>query len=53
MTEGSFRKEGGQLQKAVADDTQRDLLERILIELKILNLHMAVLNGEEIMREDT
>ena len=52
MTEGRFRKEGGQLQEAVADDIQRDLLERILVELKILNLHMTILNGEEITQED-
>jgi hypothetical protein len=52
MTTGTLRKEGTQVGKAVVDDTQGDLLENILIELKILNLHMAVLNGEEITEED-
>jgi len=52
MTTGTLRKEGTHTRKAVVDDTQEALLEDILVELKILNLHMALLNEQEVTRED-
>jgi hypothetical protein len=52
MTTGTLRKEGTQVGKVVVDDLQGVLLENILTELKILNLHMAILNGQEITMED-
>jgi hypothetical protein len=52
MTTGTLRKEGTQTGRAVVDDTQGDLLESILTELKILNLHMALLSGQEVTGED-
>ena len=52
MTKGSIRKEGDQTYGVTSDDESRDVLERILTELKILNMHMAYINDETITEGD-
>ena len=44
--------EGGKRDTAVSDEYVRYLLEGILKELKIANLHLAFISGEEIHREE-
>ena len=39
---------GGMQRVAVSDDIAQDILSNVLIELKKLNLHLSIVNGETI-----
>ena len=44
--------EGNQREAVVSDDDVLEVLQRVLIELKMMNLHLAALSGEEITEAD-
>lgn len=44
--------EGGKKETQVSDDNVQNLLNAILKELKILNLHMSLITDEDIKKED-
>ena len=48
IAEATSTTSGGVQRMAVADDTTQDILSNVLIELKKLNLHLSIVNGETI-----
>ena len=46
-------RQGGAPHLSVVDELTHDLLREVLLELKILNRHLALMNDEELKAEDT
>ncbi len=46
------KEEGGQSETRVSDDNVQELLDEILKEIKILNLHMAMITDNYYTKED-
>ena len=47
-----IQEEGGQTESRVSDDNVQQLLTQILKELKIMNLHLSIINDDFINREE-
>lgn len=50
--QGPEKEEGGQREVWVADEDVKSLLNRLLKEVKIMNMHLEIITDNEISKED-
>ena len=48
----STKIEGGQTETIVSDDNVQSLLQKILTQLKIMNIHLQILTDNEIQEDE-
>ena len=49
---GSVQIEGGSIEAKVSDDNQQELLNEILKQMKIMNLHLALMTDTQIRKQE-